>query len=83
MESTDTIIRIRAYEIWEASGRPDGQAELHWLQAVQEMEPSPSMVTPDAPVKKPRKVAAKVAPEPEPVPAPKAPARKKAAKAKA
>lgn len=26
-------IREKAYAIWEACGRPDGQAEEHWRQA--------------------------------------------------
>jgi hypothetical protein len=27
----------RAYQIWEASGRPDGQHEEHWLRAEREL----------------------------------------------
>jgi hypothetical protein len=30
-------IRERAYEIWNAAGRPDGQAERHWLTAEREV----------------------------------------------
>ena len=30
-------IRRRAYEIWEAEGRPDGADERHWLQACDEL----------------------------------------------
>jgi hypothetical protein len=30
-------IRQRAYEIWDAGGRPDGQAEQHWLAAEREV----------------------------------------------
>jgi hypothetical protein len=26
-------IRLRAYFLWEAAGRPDGAAERHWHQA--------------------------------------------------
>jgi len=26
-------IRQRAYEIWEAEGRPEGRARIHWLRA--------------------------------------------------
>jgi Protein of unknown function (DUF2934) len=29
-------IRERAYEIWAANGRPDGQAEQHWFTAERE-----------------------------------------------
>jgi hypothetical protein len=32
-------IRDRAYEIWEAKGRPEGQEGEHWEQARDEMEP--------------------------------------------
>jgi hypothetical protein len=27
----------RAYQIWEASGRPDGHDQEHWLRAEQEL----------------------------------------------
>ena len=30
-------IRIRAYELWESAGRPDGQVEQLWLQAEREL----------------------------------------------
>jgi hypothetical protein len=30
-------IRERAYAIWHAEGRPDGQAHAHWLMAEQEL----------------------------------------------
>ncbi|HEY7297497.1 MAG TPA: DUF2934 domain-containing protein [Xanthobacteraceae bacterium] len=30
-------IRERAYEIWNAAGRPEGQAERHWLVAEREV----------------------------------------------
>ncbi len=26
-------IRQRAYEIWEAEGRPEGRERIHWLRA--------------------------------------------------
>ncbi|NKQ12958.1 DUF2934 domain-containing protein [Pseudomonas sp. SST3] len=31
-------IRERAYEIWDAKGRPEGQDAEHWLQAREEVE---------------------------------------------
>ncbi len=46
-EKTETEIRERAYLIWEASGRPDGQAETHWFQALEELDASPAMTTPE------------------------------------
>jgi len=30
-------IRRRAHEIWEMSGRPDGQHHAHWVQAEKEV----------------------------------------------
>lgn len=27
------VIAVRAYELWEHSGRPDGQADAFWLAA--------------------------------------------------
>ena len=30
-------IRKRAYELWEADGRPDGQETSHWVQATTEV----------------------------------------------
>lgn len=32
-----SVIARRAYELYEAAGRPDGQAEAHWLQAEAEV----------------------------------------------
>lgn len=33
----EELIRQRAYEIWEASGRPHGFEKLHWEQAEREL----------------------------------------------
>jgi Protein of unknown function (DUF2934) len=30
-------IRLRAYEIWEAAGRPEGASHRHWLAAEREV----------------------------------------------
>lgn len=30
-------IRLRAYALWEADGRPDGSHDVHWLQALREL----------------------------------------------
>ncbi|MEQ8695627.1 MAG: DUF2934 domain-containing protein [Bauldia litoralis] len=32
------LIRERAYELWEADGRPDGKKDDHWAQAARELE---------------------------------------------
>jgi hypothetical protein len=31
-------IRLRAYEIWEDEGRPEGCADDHWMRAQREFE---------------------------------------------
>jgi hypothetical protein len=36
--SKDQIIRDTAYAIWEAEGRPDGQADDHWTRASAQVE---------------------------------------------
>jgi hypothetical protein len=30
-------VAVRAYEIWEGEGRPEGRAEANWVQAEQEL----------------------------------------------
>jgi len=35
--ATDEQIRLRAYQIWEEEGRPDGRAEEHWQRASDEV----------------------------------------------
>jgi hypothetical protein len=34
----ESRIRDRAHEIWEELGRPEGQEQVHWLQAEAELE---------------------------------------------
>jgi hypothetical protein len=36
-QGLDQRIRRRAYEIWEALGRPDGDSDQHWLNAEREL----------------------------------------------
>ncbi len=45
-----TVIRIRAYEIWELEGRPDGRHVEHWLKAERDLRPSRAM--PSRPARK-------------------------------
>jgi hypothetical protein len=33
MKITEEMIRLKAYELWEASGRPSGSAEEDWFAA--------------------------------------------------
>jgi hypothetical protein len=35
---SDYEVRVRAYRIWERAGRPEGCAELHWREALAELE---------------------------------------------
>lgn len=35
--NTDDRIRERAYEIWEAAGRPEGREVEHWKQASEDV----------------------------------------------
>ena len=35
---SDYDVRVRAYRIWERSGRPEGHAEEHWREALAELE---------------------------------------------
>ena len=37
-EDRDVRIRKRAHSIWERDGRPEGMAEVHWIQACREIE---------------------------------------------
>ncbi len=40
----DTIIRERAYAIWEREGRPDGREWDHWVQAASELQGSATAI---------------------------------------
>jgi hypothetical protein len=33
MQITDEMIRAKAYELWEAEGKPEGNAEKNWFAA--------------------------------------------------
>jgi hypothetical protein len=37
-EASEEKVRARAYALWEAAGRPEGQAEAHWHAARRELE---------------------------------------------
>ena len=37
IENMEDEVRQRAYELWEESGREDGRAQDHWLQAESEV----------------------------------------------
>lgn len=53
-------VEIRAYEIWERTGRPDGRSEEHWVQAVTEIaREDAEAVTTKAKKAEPRKKAEK------------------------
>jgi hypothetical protein len=33
MENREERIRAKAHQLWEEAGRPDGEADDHWLEA--------------------------------------------------
>jgi hypothetical protein len=37
-QNSEEYIRIRAYLMWEANGKPDGGADLYWHRARERME---------------------------------------------
>jgi hypothetical protein len=37
LDLTEEAIAARAYEIWEERGRPEGQSEAHWFEAIQDL----------------------------------------------
>jgi len=36
-QQDEEAVRTRAHRIWEEAGRPDGEHESHWLQALKEL----------------------------------------------
>jgi hypothetical protein len=36
--ANDEAIKVRAYHLWEADGRPDGNQDHYWYQAAEEMK---------------------------------------------
>ena len=77
MMTSDQAISQKAYEYWEAEGRPTGRDLEHWLKAEQTVSMAP------APKKKVRAAKAKPETAPEKKAAPAKPARAKAARRKA
>ncbi len=39
---TDERVRERAYQLWEAEGKPEGQDVEHWMRAREEIETFPT-----------------------------------------
>ena len=52
-QNLENRIRERAYEIWTANGRMDGQADHHWLAAEREILATVAAPLP-APKRRPR-----------------------------
>jgi hypothetical protein len=38
MNDKEEAVQMRAYQLWEKDGRPEGQAFEHWLQAERELD---------------------------------------------
>ena len=49
----ETVIRDRAYRIWEDEGRPDGKAEDHWNKAREQVEAEQKSASAPGGTKKP------------------------------
>ena len=49
-DALECLIRERAYEIWNTTGRPDGRAEQHWLLAEREVR---AMLVTESPAPQP------------------------------
>ena len=45
---TDERVRERAYQLWEAEGKPEGQDFEHWMRAREEIETMPKDGDPTA-----------------------------------
>ena len=45
-DDVQVLIRMRAYEIWESEGYPEGKAEDHWLLAEAEILKQPQEYSP-------------------------------------
>ena len=56
-------IKKRAYELWEAAGRPLGKADDHWLQAEAEIKKALDGVTKKKPAARKSKTTKKAAPK--------------------
>jgi hypothetical protein len=45
MQITEEMIKAKAYELWEANGRPEGSAEQNWFAAKALLQESDSQTT--------------------------------------
>jgi hypothetical protein len=71
-ELSRDAVALRAYQLWEAAGRPAGRDAEHWLQAEAELRRAGQLVAPKPipPITSPRpgavRSAVPVKPEPQP-----------------
>lgn len=49
----EQTIRELAYQLWEAEGHPDGQADRHWFMAIEMLETGVVGMLPTVPVDNP------------------------------
>jgi hypothetical protein len=66
MDDRENALRLRAYQIWERDGRPDGEHESHWRQALKELgiiNPAEQPAATAAVTEKPRPVSQPISPE--------------------
>lgn len=52
-EDREQKLRELAYQLWEAEGRPDGQADRHWFEACEMLESGVVGMLPSVPVDDP------------------------------
>lgn len=64
MADSENWIKQRAYELWEADGRPHGKHDEHWEQAAAEFQAKHNGKSPAAEAKAPAKRKAPVKAEP-------------------
>lgn len=46
LDIDENTVRLRAYEIWEADGRPEGNELQHWERAVQDLTAATAFARP-------------------------------------
>ena len=70
---TETLVRQRAYEIWESENRPHGRDKEHWERALREISAAATSAAAQpsakATAKSPEPALAKSAATPKPAPA--------------
>lgn len=56
----ESVIRERAYAIWEQEGRPDGREWDHWVRATREIIETPAVTAAPQPVTRKKSLKARL-----------------------